>query len=167
MAREKEKDSSYKDDELEMNMTPMIDVTFQLLIFFILAGKFRVPEGRLDANLPKDGGPTQGKLDEVEDVRITLRMMGKLPPRDRKIHPRENPPDVLIEFGENVYRGPDELFKVNGRLAQLRQAQPDVGLVIVSEQTVEFFWVMKALNAASKAGYTKISFSGPIPTIGQ
>ena len=32
-----------------LKMTSMIDVVFLLLIFFIVAAKFRVPEGELDA----------------------------------------------------------------------------------------------------------------------
>lgn len=33
-------------------LTPMIDVTFQLLLFFLLTMQFRQPEGQIPANLP-------------------------------------------------------------------------------------------------------------------
>ncbi|MDF1837417.1 MAG: biopolymer transporter ExbD, partial [Planctomycetota bacterium] len=39
-----------------MDMTPMIDVTFLLLIFFMCTLKFKVLEGKLTAYLPKDVG---------------------------------------------------------------------------------------------------------------
>lgn len=43
-------------DELKMNLTPMIDIIFQLLIFFVLTAKFIAFEGQLQAYLPKDRG---------------------------------------------------------------------------------------------------------------
>ena len=43
-------------EELEIDLTPMIDVTFQLLIFFICTLKFKTLEGKLETELPKDVG---------------------------------------------------------------------------------------------------------------
>ena len=43
-------------EEAEMNMTPMIDIVFQLLIFFLLSAKFISLEGQLSSYLPKDRG---------------------------------------------------------------------------------------------------------------
>ena len=39
-----------------MDMTPMIDIVFQLLIFFLLSAKFISLEGQLSSYLPKDRG---------------------------------------------------------------------------------------------------------------
>jgi len=47
------------------DMTPMIDVTFLLLVFFIVTLNIRQLEGRLDAALPKDRGT--GKSSEQID----------------------------------------------------------------------------------------------------
>ena len=43
-------------EETKMDMTPMIDVTFQLLIFFMCTLHFSTAEGILSSNLPKDVG---------------------------------------------------------------------------------------------------------------
>ncbi|MEL6716433.1 MAG: biopolymer transporter ExbD, partial [Planctomycetota bacterium] len=43
------------DEKHELEMTPMIDVTFLLLIFFMCTLKFKVLEGKLGAYLPKGG----------------------------------------------------------------------------------------------------------------
>ena len=43
-------------EEIEMEMTPMIDIVFQLLIFFLLSAKFIALEGQLASYLPKDRG---------------------------------------------------------------------------------------------------------------
>ena len=47
---------------VELPMTPMIDVVFNLLIFFILTLKIVVPEGEFGINLPTASGlaPSQG-----------------------------------------------------------------------------------------------------------
>jgi biopolymer transport protein ExbD len=137
--------------EPEMNMTPMIDVTFQLLIFFLLGAKIRQPEGRLDAFLPPEGGPEKNKIDKVEDVRITIRNLGA------------SEPDVMVELGEKRARGTKLLFPQDETLKNLRAGQQDLGLVIVSEGSIKFHWIIRALNAAARAGYEKISFAAPIP----
>ena len=43
-------------EKCELEMTPMIDVTFLLLIFFMCTLKFKVLEGKLGPYLPKDVG---------------------------------------------------------------------------------------------------------------
>lgn len=43
-------------DETELNMTPMIDIVFQLIIFFMLSLKFKTVERRIESMLPKDRG---------------------------------------------------------------------------------------------------------------
>lgn len=47
---------SKKTEEVRPNLTPMIDIIFQLLIFFVLTAKFIAFEGQLQAYLPKDRG---------------------------------------------------------------------------------------------------------------
>lgn len=42
-------------DETELNMTPMIDIVFQLIIFFLITLKFKTIDERIDANLPPVG----------------------------------------------------------------------------------------------------------------
>jgi biopolymer transport protein ExbD len=55
-------------------MTPMIDVIFQLLIFFLLTLKFSTQEGKMLSHLPKDKGlaPSDVVNPEINEVRIAL-----------------------------------------------------------------------------------------------
>jgi biopolymer transport protein ExbD len=60
-------------DEVELELTPMIDVVFLLLIFFIVTMKFKVLEGKLETELPKDVGVNSGEvLDLLEKLEITI-----------------------------------------------------------------------------------------------
>jgi hypothetical protein len=43
-------------EETAMNMTPMIDIVFQLIVFFLLTLRFSAPEYRIESQLPKDRG---------------------------------------------------------------------------------------------------------------
>ncbi len=59
---------------MDLNMTPMIDVVFQLLIFFMLTMHFKEVEGKLLSQLPKDKGlaPTHVLQPELQEVRIVI-----------------------------------------------------------------------------------------------
>ena len=62
MAKKKKKESElarFSKETCDLPMTPMIDVTFLLLIFFMCTLKFKTLEGKLAAYLPKDVGVNQ------------------------------------------------------------------------------------------------------------
>ena len=59
---------------LPVDMTPMIDVTFLLLIFFIVTLKFKILEGRLDAALPKDRGTSTSEAEEIDKIDILIKV---------------------------------------------------------------------------------------------
>ncbi len=62
-----------KTTEVKGDMTPMIDMVFQLLIFFILTLNIVDPEGDFYLRLPKPGAAQASESDIVPDVmRIVL-----------------------------------------------------------------------------------------------
>jgi biopolymer transport protein ExbD len=73
MARRKKRKVG-EEKPIEPPMTPMIDVIFQLLIFFVLTMKFKEVEGRLLSQLPKDKGLQSSSVPqpELQEVRIVL-----------------------------------------------------------------------------------------------
>ena len=60
-------------EKADMDMTPMIDVTFLLLIFFMCTLHFKTLEGMLQSYLPKDQG--MQKTNPVRDPQepITIK----------------------------------------------------------------------------------------------
>ena len=50
-------------EKIETQMAPMIDVVFQLLIFFMLTLKIIEPEGNFDINMPLGAPPTSSVTD--------------------------------------------------------------------------------------------------------
>ena len=57
-------------------LTPMIDVVFQLLLFFLLACQFRQQEGLIPANLPDIKGPQISTPLKVMPVRVSVIATG-------------------------------------------------------------------------------------------
>lgn len=54
----------------ELNMTPMIDIVFQLILFFLLSLKFKTLDYRIESALPKDRGPDPIPVTVVPTPRI-------------------------------------------------------------------------------------------------
>ena len=61
-------------DETELNMTPMIDIVFQLIVFFLLTLKFKTVDRRIDAMLPKDIGPNRWSVPPNEEDKIKVKV---------------------------------------------------------------------------------------------
>lgn len=61
-------------ERVDMNMTPMIDVCFQLLIFFMLSLKILSPEGDFNIKMPL-AAPSEGvpEPDQLPPIKIRLR----------------------------------------------------------------------------------------------
>ena len=63
------------EEKCELEMTPMIDVTFLLLIFFLCTLKFKTLEGYLASYLPKDVGKNVEKSEPPpEPIEIVVRV---------------------------------------------------------------------------------------------
>jgi biopolymer transport protein ExbD len=64
--------SGRKADKIEAQMTPMIDVVFQLLIFFMLTLKIIAPEGDFNINMPIGQAAEQESSDINLDIKVRL-----------------------------------------------------------------------------------------------
>jgi biopolymer transport protein ExbD len=66
-------------EDVELQMTPMIDIVFQLLIFFIMTFKIMAPEGDFNIKMPL-AGPSEGPppIDQLPPiiVRMTAQHAG-------------------------------------------------------------------------------------------
>ncbi len=60
--------------KVEVPMAPMIDITFQLLIFFMLNLRIIAPEGNFDINMPI-GAPAEKQPDDINipPIKVGLR----------------------------------------------------------------------------------------------
>jgi len=145
--RKKKERTKPKEDSSELSMTPMIDVTFLLLIFFMLQ-PFKTFEGKLAAYLPKDKGLQNYKIEEQElPIKVLLRWNA----------PRKQ---CRITVGR-IFCGYDTegVNKAYRKVLQIK----NTGVAkaeIEAGGDVRMTWVVQALNMLIKAGLTEINFTG-------
>lgn len=64
------------DEKLNINMTPMIDIVFQLLIFFVMSFKIVTPEGDFSVKMPMappaEGTPNPDDTPPLPPIQIRL-----------------------------------------------------------------------------------------------
>ena len=136
--------TSAGDDKIDLQMTPMIDIVFQLLIFFIMTFKIVAQEGDFSIKMPQtpSRGDAQDRLPPIQ-VRLTADGSGQL----TGIHLGQRPlgrdfdtlrAEVLAIIGSD--RGP-------GSIAELSEIELDC------DYNLNYEYVIEAITHVS--GYTQ------------
>ena len=165
-------------EEVKPDMTPMIDVTFLLLIFFIVTLKFKTLEGRLDSNLPKDMGTSTQETPPVEKVDIVIRVGNpglkqpdpatrtKSKPLGRLDHFRGR--ILKVSIGTSVYTVRNDAHDEKGLLADLdklrRKLQDfdkeETPITLDAREGIIYEDVIGILDLVIDEGFQKVSFAG-------
>ena len=124
-----------------IRMTPLIDVIFLLMIFFLITISFQDPEGVLKNRLPESGGQGVTEKEDWEVVRLRIKLI---------IREGEQPTIYLQErlvstFAELLY--------------YLNQLPEDILLVIEPESKVLYKDVIAVYNTCVKAQKKNIVFA--------
>ena len=128
------------------NMTPMVDVVMVILIFFMASATFAGGEWFLKTGIPREGSGRSGA--QGADPLA-------LPPARFEIA-------LAVENGRTFVRGQGvgecELTELPERLKQLTATAPadEVVLIIRPEATVPYPDVVRAHDAAARAGISRI-----------
>ena len=88
---------SHKGDEVEINITPMLDVVFIMLIFFIVTATF-VKEAGIDVNRP-DAATAEVK--EKANILVAISSNDEIWINRRKVDQRAVQPNIERLFAEN------------------------------------------------------------------
>ncbi len=157
MARKREAPEPVKAD-----MTPMIDCTFLLLIFFILTLKFKILEGRLDAALPKDMGTSNAIVEEIEKVDILMFVSDPGELKNEVVDgktlqlKRYEGRVVRYEVGTQVFRTiPDLERYLNGVLDK-----DETPVTLDPKKGIIYEDVAFVLDAVIRQKFKKVSFAG-------
>ena len=118
----------------EINLTPLIDVVFILLIFFLITSTF-VQNPRIEVQLPKASSapPTS----EQSSLVITVTDQGR-----------------IIHHGEAV--GIDEL---QSRLEGLHAKSPDQLVIVHADQATQHGQVVEVMDLARKVGFSMLAIA--------
>ncbi len=150
MAR-KRSSGSNKPDIPPLNMTPMIDIVFQLLIFFMCSIRFRTMEGKLQSYLPKDKGMRNVAFQPlVQEVRILLKY-------------NEDTGIVSMWMGETKFPNHDTLINaVHAKHEEYKRiiSRP-VPVIIDADKNVPYREIVKVLDMCSGRGIDGCEFALP------
>ncbi len=142
--------------KIELQMAPMIDIVFNLVIFFILMPSFEAKEGYLPTNLPSDTGLLNRDRRNLNKLRIDLF----------HVEPYDSNKDKarIVFNGEEV----KDYSELRRRLRETRRGLLDQGkdiakvpVVISPNQVVMHMHVVAAFDSAIDAGFKSIQFTVP------
>jgi biopolymer transport protein ExbD len=146
--------------EPDLPVTPMLDMSFQLLAFFIITFRPAPTEGQLALALPKDqsGGPGIVQPFEPEKpkhyiVRVAAAENGTIAKMTFAAEGDANP--VGKDLGTSVAAVRDQLNAV----AAKSDAQPPKLLLELDEKLIQEY-VVQLMDTGSRAGFADIS---PVP----
>ncbi|MBN2023428.1 MAG: biopolymer transporter ExbD [Pirellulales bacterium] len=127
---------THLDEQPTPNLTPMIDIVFLLIIFFMVGTKFTELERKIGLQVP-----------EVAD-------RGALTPA-----PEKRVVSVYRDGAVTLDRAPVTLPELTARLAAARGEYADLGVLIRGDGQGTFQRVAEVLNACRQAGVSELGIS--------
>ncbi|MCY3942118.1 MAG: biopolymer transporter ExbD [Gammaproteobacteria bacterium] len=121
-------------EEAEINITPMLDIVFIMLIFFIVTTSF-VKELGVDLDRPSNAPVQEQKRSEVIPVRIDAN--GQVFVEDRLVH--------VGAIRANIVSG----------LA----GKPDATVVVIADRNADSGFIVTVVDQARVAGAAKVSLA--------
>jgi len=152
-------EGSMSEKDTDLQLTPMIDVVFQLLIFFLIGTRFRIPEGELEAYLPEQGGLSESSApDELKPIIITLRVsQGGAKAEPSVLLDNANILDRVLTSGMSNKMG--WLERKMREYGKDKDTRENTTVIIESEPHVAYKWVIRALNICRKAKFKLVNFA--------
>ncbi len=124
-------------EDLELNITPLIDVVFLLLIFFMVSTTF----------------------DHESEVNITLPKASK-----EMAHAKPDAINVAIDAQSRIYVNQKEL--INSQISTIKEALYDIAadledapIIISADEETPYQIVIRTMDAARQLGLIKITFA--------
>ena len=127
-------DIGFEEEENEINLTPMLDVVFIMLIFFIVTASF-VREAGLDVNRP-DAPMTQAKPEE-SNILVMINANDEIWIERRLIDPRA----------------------VRANIERMHAENPEGSVVIQANKSSTNKMLVQVMDAARLAGVYNISIA--------
>jgi biopolymer transport protein ExbD len=158
----------------DMDMNPMIDIVFNLLIFFMCATKFRTAEGMIESYLPKNRGTGPGTAEiELTEVRIKLLWCDAT---GRETKGKKG--FVVLKIGDEPFNAAGDLeaqpypetstvwASLHAKILELKTAYNGSNpkgrpVIIDSRQHVPTKFVVSTLNEVVRAGIQDVTFAAP------
>ena len=129
--------SPQRSEEPDVNLTPMIDVVFLLLLFFMVSTSF-IRESSLKVDLPEATG--EAMVEQEKPVDIVIQADGQFLVNDEVV------PVVTREILRNVLRA-----AAGDRM--------DPHIIISADANAEYQHIVTAMDTAQQLGYSKLTLA--------
>jgi len=127
---------THLDEQPTMNPTPMVDVVFLLIIFFMVGTRFAESERKIGLRVPEVAD--RGALSAAPQRRVV---------------------NVFRDGTVTLDRVPVTLNELTGQLAAARSQYADLGVLVRGDARGEFQLVASVLNACKQAGIRDLGIS--------
>ncbi|MCC9604938.1 biopolymer transporter ExbD [Blastopirellula sp. JC732] len=130
-------------DKIDLQMTPMIDIVFQLLVFFVMTFKVAAMEGDFDIKMPK---AAQGAPSDQLPLKLTLRATptGKLDEvrlGDRSFSG--------LSYQEKFKKLQDQIIEQIGTDTGPGSAAEEAEIEIDADYNLQYEYVIEAMTAVT------------------
>ena len=125
------------EDEFALPMTPLLDMVFLLLVFFLVSTSFVRPEKSIDIKLPAAEQAAKPS-NENQTVVVNVRKTG------------------LLVVDQRVLTGNQDLVET---LTRAHKASPDLSVVIYGDRSAAHKHIVKVMNAALEVGIEDMSIA--------
>jgi biopolymer transport protein ExbD len=127
---------THLDEQPSLNMTPMIDVVFLLIIFFMVGTTFAELERKIGLRVPEVAD--RGALTAAPERRVV---------------------NIYRDGAVTLDREPVTLPELSERLADARAQYEDLGVLVRGDAQGQFQSVAAVLNACKQAGIRDLGIS--------
>lgn len=124
-------------EEPDVNLTPMIDVVFLLLLFFMVSTSF-IRESSLKVDLPQATGQPMDKTDEPID--LIINQSGQFTVRD-----------VVVSANDSI--------ALANTLKLIVGTNKDPHIIISADATTDYQQIVTAMDTAQNLGYTRLTLA--------
>ncbi len=127
---------THLDEQPTLNLTPMIDIVFLLIIFFMVGTKFTELERKIGLQVPEVSD--QGTLTAAPEKKMV---------------------NVYQDGTITLDKTPVTLEELTSQLAEARSQYSDLGVLIRGDAEGRFQRVAEVLNACKQAGVQELGIS--------
>ena len=121
-------------EEAEINITPMLDIVFIMLIFFIVTTSF-VKEVGIDVNRPSNAPVQEQKISEVIAIRIDET--GQVSVQNRDV----------------------DIRAVRANIESELATKPEASVVVISDRNADAGLLVRVIDQARMAGAVNVSLA--------
>jgi len=132
-------------EEVKVELTPMIDVVFLLLIFFLVTIKFKVLEGKLETELPTDVGVNQGQAELLEKIEIRIATSNT------------NPAGFIVQVNGRTM---PNMATLRSQLSDWLAMDPEARATLYPDVGVNYEQVVKVVDQCLMVDLTNLTFAG-------